>query len=106
MVGFIGVDFLSFNNHHFAVVASQGSQGDVQRSIVDRLIWELVQLCAPQNDNPIKLMAGECLGELGAVDPYAIAFSFPQEAAAATASLTEERLSNDHQMIAAKAPSQ
>ncbi|KAL6075751.1 non-specific serine/threonine protein kinase [Balamuthia mandrillaris] len=46
------------------------------RNLIARLIWELVQLCAPQSDDTVRQMAGECLGELGAVDPYAISFSF------------------------------
>jgi hypothetical protein len=45
--------------------------------MVDQLIWQLIQECAPQNDDDIKYQAGQCLGELGAVDPYAIAFFFP-----------------------------
>lgn len=61
------------------VAASQSK--DAQQNLIDRLIWELVQLCAPQNDSVIQQMAGECLGELGAVDPYAISFSFPHDQA-------------------------
>jgi len=68
--------------------------GKKTQNLIDRLIWELVQLCAPQNDSAIQQMAGECLGELGAVDPYAIAFSFPHE------NNGTERAAKKHQMAA------
>jgi hypothetical protein len=89
-----------FSIFHFLssfAVSSQGSE--TQQSLIDRLIWELVQLCAPQNDSAIQQMAGECLGELGAVDPYAIAFSFPHDA---SQSAGPERASKEQQTKAAK----
>ena len=48
------------------------------RSTIDQLVWRLIEECSPQNDDEIKYQAGECLGELGAVDPHAIAFFFPE----------------------------
>lgn len=42
-------------------------------------------------------MAGECLGELGVVDPFATAFSF-----GAQESSQNERLTNEQQMKTAK----
>jgi hypothetical protein len=82
-------------------VASQGAE--TQQSLIDRLIWELVQLCAPQYDSAIQQMAGECLGELGAVDPYAIAFSFPHDASQ-SAGGPPGRASKEQQTKAAKVP--
>ena len=51
-------------------------KGDQQRKLIEQLIWNLIKECASQ-DEEIRYFAGECLGELGAVDPYAIAFFFP-----------------------------
>lgn len=46
-------------------------------------------------------MAGECLGELGAVDPYAISFSFKGQSELHPA-LSLDRKTNDQQIASAK----
>jgi len=78
--------------------ATSPTQPGNGRNLVDRLIWELVQLCAPRNDESIKQIAGECLGELGAVDPYAISFSFMGQ----TEPNAFVRLTNEQQIGVAK----
>jgi hypothetical protein len=50
---------------------------ETHRKLIDQLIWHLSEECAPHNSEEIKHEAAECLGELGAIDPYGIAFFFP-----------------------------
>ena len=47
-------------------------------------------------------MVGECLGELGAVDPYAISFSFRGQSELHPAHA--DRMTNDQQIASAKVP--
>jgi hypothetical protein len=39
------------------------------REDLAELVWSLLSLCSPQNDEAIKIKAGECLGELGGIKP-------------------------------------
>lgn len=39
------------------------------REDLAELVWSLLSLCSPQNDETIKIKAGECLGELGGIKP-------------------------------------
>ena len=41
------------------------------RKITEKLVWILIEMCGPQNDENVKLRSGECLSELGTVYPFA-----------------------------------